>query len=167
MRILMLCAVLSLPLSVHAQNVEIRGALLPLMATNCGAGQTADRFGRLVASAPVEARALFLEVVRAGPSEAVRVQARQEAARTFDRSRAWAERNPDKPHARRWLQQADRGAYVDQAERDADVLYRSNALEGLRLVGERQDRTIITDLVRDQPRLTIAGERALAAIDRR
>lgn len=167
MRFLILLALLVLPVPGHAQSSEIRAALLPLMAMDCGVGQTAIRFGRIVGSNPAEARTLFLEVVRAGASETVRAEARETAGAVFDRSYAWAERNAEKPHARRWLKQADRAAYVEQAERDSDLRYRSNALAGLRMVGQPADRQIIVEVVRDRPRLSVAGERALTAIARR
>ena len=167
MRVFIFFAALMLSGPAFGQSTEARTALLPMLAMDCGVGQTADRFRRVVSSMAPAARSLFLDVLRDGPPGAVTAKVREDAAARFDRSLAWAERHPDKPHAKQWLAGADRAAYVDRAEEDADVLYRSNALEGLRLVGQRRDRMAILSIVRDRPMLSVAGERALAAIRRR
>ena len=165
--LLLVVALLLLPLGGHAQENGFRDRLLTLMSMDCGIGEAAGRFRLEAIGDPVQARTVFLEVLQSGPTPVFAAQAASHAGARYDRYMAWAKRNADKAHAKRFLDGPGRDAFIASARDDIELQYRTNALRGLELTGIRADRAAIDAAIRRQPGLEQIGQTALKAISKR
>ncbi len=155
------------PLPTSAQNTDTRQALIGIMSMDCGVGQATNRFRTVLAASGQAATPVLLELLAGGAPADLRDKIRIEAVARHAKLTDWARRNPDKAHARSFLELTTQERYVADRLDRLDLTYRSNALRGLEIAGPADASDAIRQALDRDPRLTRLGTRALLAMGER
>ncbi len=165
-----------LPGALRAQPADAvlgadqRALLYELLSWQCGAADEIDRFRQAIGRLGPAAEPLLRQVLAGGVPAERRQAAAERAAARFREQRAWLAGHPDEPLAAQAAESRlaqDETAYVEDALRRLDALYRNNAVRGLGEVGGPGAAAAIEAAARQNPDLALLGQAAIAAINRR
>ena len=160
-RFFIFALMLAVPFLQNPEDDSVRQQLTQLMSMDCGVGEAAQRFRATLAASGPENTGLLLDFLRNGAPQSIERQARADAAEQFERLAAWAQRQPDKPHAKAFAGGMTKEAYIAQSIDTLGLTFRSNALRGLSIIGTADAAAAISQAVERDPRLSHLGEEAL------
>lgn len=149
---------------------ELRERLTDLLARNCGVGEDARAFLKLIEEAGPALEPFFLQVLAEGAPEGARDLARNAAAQRFAERQRKLEKIGSEfldPAMVDALRAVDQEEYIGQTLSTLDLTYRENALRGLEVVGSRSVIPAIRDATRAEPSLRLLSDQAIKAIESR
>ena len=175
-------AVLSISFRVNAQQPVNPDALaqpitqamqvqvLELLTMDCGMNEGLNKFTTALEKLPADVSPIFIKVLNEGAPEEILDSARRKAEENYKVRQAWLKSNAaelfDKQTVAR-LSKVSLNDYIANSMRRLNIRYEENAILGLKQIGKSNAIDVIQNAVKQQPELSILGEKAIQSINKR